>query len=89
VSWPLPDDLDSSVLESRLFKRDEEEMRPGGQRPTGWTYTASGSGASTSRFRCYTSSWQAIMFFDWAGGQHKWAIQVCWKSLPFMQHDDP
>ncbi len=33
VSWPLPDDLDYSVLEERLFKRSEEEMRPGRPEP--------------------------------------------------------
>ena len=29
LSWPLPDDLDAIGLEARLFKRGEEEYRPG------------------------------------------------------------
>jgi transposase len=33
VSWPLPNDLDFNELEARLFKRSEEEMRPGRPEP--------------------------------------------------------
>jgi transposase len=33
LSWPLPDDLDDEELEARLFKRSEEECRPGRPEP--------------------------------------------------------
>jgi DNA-binding Lrp family transcriptional regulator len=33
VSWPLPADLDGLALEERLFKRSEEELRPGRPEP--------------------------------------------------------
>ena len=33
LSWPLPDDLDGLALEARLFKRGEEEYRPGRPAP--------------------------------------------------------
>src|SRR5712692_3817314 len=33
VSWPLPDDLDAAALEERLFKRSEDELRPGRPEP--------------------------------------------------------
>ena len=33
LSWPLPDDLDGRALEARLFKRGEEEYRPGRPAP--------------------------------------------------------
>ena len=33
VSWPLPEDLDGLALEERLFKRSEEELRPGRPEP--------------------------------------------------------
>ena len=33
VSWPLPDDVDEAVLETRLFTRSEEELRPGRPEP--------------------------------------------------------
>ncbi len=33
VSWPLPDDLDATALDERLFKRSEDELRPGRPEP--------------------------------------------------------
>jgi len=33
VSWPLPDDVDGDALEARLFKRGEDEYRPGRPEP--------------------------------------------------------
>src|SRR4029450_1564231 len=33
LSWPLPDDVDDSALEARLFTRTEEELRPGRPEP--------------------------------------------------------
>ena len=33
LSWPLPDELDGLALEERLFKRSEDELRPGRPEP--------------------------------------------------------
>ncbi|HEY0580936.1 MAG TPA: IS21 family transposase [Chloroflexota bacterium] len=33
LSWPLPSDVDDAALESRLFTRTEEELRPGRPEP--------------------------------------------------------
>src|SRR5438105_1702423 len=33
LSWPLPEDLDGLGLEERLFKRGEEDLRPGRPEP--------------------------------------------------------
>src|SRR5205809_6002316 len=33
LSWPLPNDVDALALEARLFKRGEEEYRPGRPAP--------------------------------------------------------
>jgi len=33
LSWPLPEDLDGLGLEERLFKRSEDELRPGRPEP--------------------------------------------------------
>ena len=33
LSWPLPVDLDDAALETRLFTRTEEELRPGRPEP--------------------------------------------------------
>ena len=33
VSWPLPEELDAAALEARLFRRGEDEYRPGRPEP--------------------------------------------------------
>jgi transposase len=33
LSWPLPDDVDEAALETRLFTRTEDELRPGRPEP--------------------------------------------------------
>jgi hypothetical protein len=33
LGWPLPDDVDDAALETRLFTRSEEELRPGRPEP--------------------------------------------------------
>jgi transposase len=33
LNWPLPEDLDGLALEERLFKRSEEDLRPGRPEP--------------------------------------------------------
>ena len=52
LSWPLPDDLDGLALEARLFKRGEDEYRPGRPGRIGWRCTVSGRVASMSPSSC-------------------------------------
>ena len=33
LSWPLPEDVDDTALEARLFTRTEEELQPGRHEP--------------------------------------------------------
>jgi len=33
LSWPLPEELDDAAIEALLFKRREEELRPGRAEP--------------------------------------------------------
>ena len=60
LSWPLPDELDDAAIEALLFKRSEEELRPGRPEPN-WRCTATTSVASTSPCSCCISNTRRLI----------------------------